>query len=1087
MSTGAPPRAAAASSWRGTAFVAYLLFVVYGSLVPLDFHPLPMDEAWRQFQRTPYLRLELESRADWIANGVLYVPLAALAVRWLQGVLRLSWAVSSVFALALCTALAFGVEFAQLFFPPRTVSQNDLIAECLGAVIGVAVVPRFSAWADALVHAWGADATRLARLVLAGYAIAYLLYAFFPFDLLLSRDELARKFASGSWGWLLASPDGLGLGRRGLQLLAEWLLAVPLGLAFGRRSLVQAALAGAAIGALIEVGQLFIATGISQGVSVLTRSAGVALGAWLAGGRLSVPAARAWLHRHLIGLLPLYLLLLMAAAWGRHRWGGWERAEQSWRELHWLPFYYHYYTSEAAALVSLGATVLMFVPLTVLAWTRRIGPAAAAAFAAVLAVMVEAGRLLTIDTHPDPTNVLIAAVSVWVGLRLLYAWDTWHRALAAMPRAAPAVESSPAPVPGPAPAVATAGPPSAAPPWSRGLAVLPVWVACLAVSSGWPVLPVVLTALLALAGALVAWRPALALLMLPLAMPVLDGAMWSGRFFVDEFDLLCALVLATAFARLPARPRGPGRGASLAGLPFAAFGLCLAASAALPLLQQGIALDPNSFSHLYSPFNGLRVLKGALEAWAFVALYRRLVSDDPSRSGLLRLGFVAALALVVGTVLWERAAFSGLFDFGADYRVTGPFSVMNKGGAYVECFLAAATAFALADTLARRGRASFWAGAVLLALSSFALLVTYSRNGYAALVAAVLVVLASRAPAGPTRRGWRGAVLLALVGAVAAPVLMGGYARERLSKSARDFDIRLRHWQAALDMRDPALVHSLFGMGLGRFPEHHAWYSTTEVRAAGFALVRDGGQTLLRLAPGAPVYIEQVVAPPPSSPLELKLRLRSAAAAAPRLAVTLCRKWMLTSTDCQTAQLQGVPSAGAWQTLQGRFAAMPAPARVAAAWLPVKLSLLTPGEGAALDVDDVELRVAGGPPLVHNGSFEQGMDRWLFATDVDPPWHIHSLPVALLFDLGWAGVLAGAGLALTALVGGLRALGRGSVTGSGAAGALVAFGVSGLLNTLFDEPRFLWLLLLLAWLCAFHGQLLGRSGRGIGDATRPAA
>jgi hypothetical protein len=31
--------------------------------------------------------------------------------------------------------------------------------------------------------------------------------------------------------------------------------------------------------------------------------------------------------------------------------------------------------------------------------------------------------------------------------------------------------------------------------------------------------------------------------------------------------------------------------------------------------------------------------------------------------------------------------------------------------------------------------------------------------------------------------------------------------------------------------------------------------------------------------------------------------------------------------------------------------------------------------------------------------------------------------------------------------------------------ALLAFLTSGLLNTLIDEPRFLWLLLVLGWLC----------------------
>ena len=56
----------------------YLLFVVYGSLVPLDFHPRPLDAAWRDFLETRYLKLGLGSRADWVANILLYIPLAYL-------------------------------------------------------------------------------------------------------------------------------------------------------------------------------------------------------------------------------------------------------------------------------------------------------------------------------------------------------------------------------------------------------------------------------------------------------------------------------------------------------------------------------------------------------------------------------------------------------------------------------------------------------------------------------------------------------------------------------------------------------------------------------------------------------------------------------------------------------------------------------------------------------------------------------------------------------------------------------------------------------------------------------------------------
>src|ERR1700704_655940 len=64
--------------------LGYTAFVIYGSLVPLDFHPHPLREAWEAFQHIRYLELGIGSRADWVANILLFVPLAYfwLGVLW---------------------------------------------------------------------------------------------------------------------------------------------------------------------------------------------------------------------------------------------------------------------------------------------------------------------------------------------------------------------------------------------------------------------------------------------------------------------------------------------------------------------------------------------------------------------------------------------------------------------------------------------------------------------------------------------------------------------------------------------------------------------------------------------------------------------------------------------------------------------------------------------------------------------------------------------------------------------------------------------------------------------------------------------
>ncbi len=54
----------------------YSVFVLYGSLVPLEIRSLDMAEAWGRFSRIPYLSLGAGGRADWVANILLYIPLA---------------------------------------------------------------------------------------------------------------------------------------------------------------------------------------------------------------------------------------------------------------------------------------------------------------------------------------------------------------------------------------------------------------------------------------------------------------------------------------------------------------------------------------------------------------------------------------------------------------------------------------------------------------------------------------------------------------------------------------------------------------------------------------------------------------------------------------------------------------------------------------------------------------------------------------------------------------------------------------------------------------------------------------------------
>lgn len=1065
----------------GLLFV-YLAFVVYGSLVPLDFNPLPLGQAWQDFLALPYLDLGIESRADWVANGVLYLPLGVLAARALQPLLGRSSVLAGLLAFVLCAALAVAVEFAQQFFPPRTVSQNDLAAEFIGSLLGVSLAPALARWAGHVRAAWAAGGSRLGLRLLEVYAASYLVLAFFPYDLLLSRPEIAAKWQSGSWGWLFADSD------RGLFIVAliasvEVALCMPLGVLAARLyrgaklTWGMSLTLGLLLGLLIEVGQFFIVSGVSQGASVLGRGLGLVIGAALA-GQLDVNGlarARHGLARLAPWLLLAYLpLLLLANGWFRSRWQGLEAAQAAWAELRLMPFYYHYYTSEAVALFSLGSVAIMYLPLALLAWVRGLRTRGALLAVALLALGVESGKLFLQGLHPDPTNVLIAVGVVALTLQF-----------AAASAGAGAAPSTVMPF---GRDERDAAPRESGRRWPWLLLVLvgvSVW--------NFPLYPWALALVLVGCGWAVWRQPAWALVIVAAALPLFDLAPWSGRLFWTEFDLLLLVCVAGAFLRLQRGAGSPRRPLALS-VAFALLGLSLALSSVRPLWGW-TGIDENSFSHYYSVFNGMRIVKGALWAWLLVKLYRTLPQADGEPARMWRIGMLVGLTATVAVVIWERAVFVGLFDFASEYRVTGPFSAMHKGGAYIECYLAVGAAYALSALL----QASSWrprlAAAGLLALASYAMMVTYSRNGYAALALVLLLGLVASLRWTLPRHTRVLAVALALLGVlgVALPILLGAFASERLAQSQRDLAVRQAHWADALALRDPGWASALFGAGVGRFPELHFWRSREVPRAASFQLEREAGRVFMRMGSGATVYVEQVLDPPQGEDLILALDVRGRPAAVP-LTATLCRKWMLTSAACTRAELRAAAQDAAptdamdWRRVELRLPTAGLGAGGALAAGPVKLSLFSPPEGTVLDVSRLSLRSAAGTELLRNGDFSQGMDGWLFTTDVDPPWHIHSLPVAAYFDQGVLGALAWSLVILGALVlGGLRWR-QGSVGAATAVVALLAFLGSGLLNTLIDEPRFLMLLLVLLWLCGERAQGVPAAARGKGlQPTKPLA
>lgn len=265
-------------------------FVAYGSLVPFRFHPRPPAEAAAAFGWALAHRAWPESRSDGLANFALGVPLGFALLGACPPGRRLGLPL-----LAGCAALAAAAEFAQLFVPGRTCAGSDVLAQTLGAAVGMI------GWrlAGGRVTRAGRDLLHHPRVggragrVLAGYLLLVLWVQLHPLDLSASPYQAARRLQHGDAELVpFAHPPAAGDPAGWLALAG---LFLPAGLLAARVRawpgwLVVAAGTGFAL--LTEAGQLLVSRHPSA-ADALAGGAGVAAG-WLLGRLAAARLPAAW-------------------------------------------------------------------------------------------------------------------------------------------------------------------------------------------------------------------------------------------------------------------------------------------------------------------------------------------------------------------------------------------------------------------------------------------------------------------------------------------------------------------------------------------------------------------------------------------------------------------------------------------------------------------------------------------------------------------------------------------------------------------------------------------------------------------------
>lgn len=442
-----PWRATAAPTHAGRAYLIlttlYAAFIVYGSLVPLDFRAMTLEDAWTGFLRLWPPVPEYFSRSDVVANTLLGVPLGFLAMGLLtrENTRRGRW-LAVIAALLLAGAVGFVAEFGQMFCPERTPSFSDVLAQTAGAGIGIVV------WlaAGGLVTAWARGIWaeyvqhEQALKILAGYVVVLVLYQLLPFNLTISLTEVYHKFKAGQVT-LVPFADTAGL--TPYVMFSKMALIVPVGYALVllRRDrsvgLAAVVLMGAVFAAGIEFLQLFVLPRYTSATDVVLGAVGAGLGAIVA--RHFGPAAtRSLAETPFWARFGWFFKCVAVAAMGAGLvWFKWNSLALVWpaeglmphaANVVCVPLTSFYYQTELGAASQVAREFMAFLVFGLFVRslagdvTPRGRAASVLAMVAVIlaAVALEAGQLLIPRHEVDPASVVIQAAGGVAGV-LAYA------------------------------------------------------------------------------------------------------------------------------------------------------------------------------------------------------------------------------------------------------------------------------------------------------------------------------------------------------------------------------------------------------------------------------------------------------------------------------------------------------------------------------------------------------------------------------------------------------------------------------------------------------------------------------------------
>lgn len=170
------------------------LFIVYGSWLPFQLSGSTFESAWLQLSQQQDTSF---SKVDFGTNVLLAIPLAFFAAAWLYPLP--AWLIRYPLILLGCLLLALVVELGQLLLVGRVASPYDVIAQGLGAVLGLLLWQHSGRTFWPLLCNLGQEVGRGTvwfKLALF-YGLIFFIYNVLPLDLTLSPEGVYDKWKAG--------------------------------------------------------------------------------------------------------------------------------------------------------------------------------------------------------------------------------------------------------------------------------------------------------------------------------------------------------------------------------------------------------------------------------------------------------------------------------------------------------------------------------------------------------------------------------------------------------------------------------------------------------------------------------------------------------------------------------------------------------------------------------------------------------------------------------------------------------------------------------------------------------------------------